>query len=252
MRFPGLVAVIALALAVVSPASVSRLSAAAMPDSDDALAREVQRELSRVRDLRRLTVSVSGSEVTLSGQADSIWLKEEAIRRAGSVAGVETVVGAIEIPPARSDARLAEQVGQAIGRHPQLGVFDYVSGGVQNGVVTLVGSVTPTGRKANDVADAVARVRGVQAVRNHIVTLPPGREDDRIRAELASRLASNIHLQPLAIGRPPFNIVVHNSVVSLHGVVPGEIEYRQFEAIARETSGVLRVHNHLERASERR
>jgi osmotically-inducible protein OsmY len=84
------------------------------------------------------------------------------------------------------------------------------------------------------------------------VTLPPSMEDDRIRAELASRLRSSLHLQPLAIGRPAFHIVVHNGVVSLHGFVPGEIEYRQFEMIARETTGVLRVHNHLERSARHR
>ncbi len=222
-------------------------SASAVQRLDASMAEEVRRELSRVRDLRRLTVTASGSRVTLSGQVNTLWLKNDAIRRAGAVDGVETVVSEMTLPRAENDARLAQQVGRAIDGYPQLSVFDYVTGVVQDGIVTLTGSVTAEGRKADDVAAAVSRVRGVQEIRNEVVTLPPSLEDDRIRVTIYRGLLSNIHLEPLArIGRPSFYIVVHNSVVSLYGFVPGEIEYRQFEMVARETIGVLRVHNHLQ------
>ena len=51
-------------------------------------------------------------------------------------------------------------------------------------MVTLTGSVTPDMNKAEEIAGEVARVRGVQEIRNEIVTLPPSFGDDRIRAEL--------------------------------------------------------------------
>jgi osmotically-inducible protein OsmY len=242
VRFAAIVALI------VSLASslVPRVSAT-VQRSDAGIAEEVRRELSRVRDLRRVTVSVSGSRVTLSGPVNTLWLKNDAIRRAGAVDGVATVVSEMTLPRAENDARLAQQVGRAIDRYPQASVFDYVAGVVQDGIVTLTGSVTAEGRKADDIATAVSRVRGVQEIRNEILTLPPSLEDDRIRVAIYRGLLSNIHLEPLArIGRPSFYIVVHNSVVSLYGFVPGEIEYRQFEMVARETLGVLRVHNHLQ------
>ena len=90
------------------------------------------------------------------------------------------------------------------------------------------------------------RVRGVQEIRNQIVTLPTSQGDDDIRASLYSRITSNQNFENLPIDRrPPFHIIVDRGAVTLYGFVQGEIEYRELETMARYTSGVLRVTNKL-------
>ena len=45
------------------------------------LEQEVREALRRDRDLRRVGVAVTGSEVTLTGELETFWAKSEAIRR---------------------------------------------------------------------------------------------------------------------------------------------------------------------------
>ncbi len=58
--------------------------------------REVREELSGERDLRRLDVTVTGSEVTLTGELETFWSESEAIRWTLEVDGVETVVNELQ------------------------------------------------------------------------------------------------------------------------------------------------------------
>ena len=95
---------------------------------------------------------------------------------------------------------------------------------IRNGVVTLMGSVTPDRDKAREIADEIARVRGVQEIRNEIVTLPTSFGDDQIRVALFRRIFGNIHFDRISHANPPFRLVVHHGVVSLYGVVQSQIE----------------------------
>ena len=233
--------------------SIAAVPQAASQGAEAAVVAAVKRALSGNQDLRRLTVSLSGSEVTLSGRLPTLWLKQDAIKRTLKVEGVATVVSEIELPRAESDLGLAYRIGPAIDRYPYYTIFDYIDAVIRNGVVTLTGSVTPDMNKADDIAEEVARVRGVQEIRNEIVTLPPSLGDDRIRAALYTRIFDNISFAGFEIGRvPPFRLVVHNGVVTLYGTVQGEIEYRELESIARFTGGVLRVTNNLRTVAQSR
>ena len=206
----------------------------------------VRDELRRDRGLRRLDVAVNGSEVTLTGGLDSFWLKSEAIRRALEVDGVETVVSEITLPEG-SDRGIIDDVSRAVLNYPYYTVFDYLDGRVENGVVTLIGRVTSERDKRDEVFERVAKVRGVQDVQNQIVQMSPSSADNRLRNSLAQQIFRNIHFQRFASYKnPPFRILVDRSVVTLVGYVQGEIERREMETIARQTFGVLRVHNQLQ------
>ncbi len=234
----------ALTLYLVQP-GLAVAGAAAVQRSEAAVAEEVRRAISAEGELRRLSVSVAGSEVTLSGSVPTLWVKQDAIKRALKVDGVETVVSDIELPRLKSDFNLASNIGSAIGGYLHYTIFDYVDGVIRNGVVTLTGSVTPDRDKAREITDEIARVRGVQEIRNEIVTLPTSFGDDQIRVALFRRIFGNIHFERISHANPPFRLVVHHGVVSLYGVVQSQIEYLELESIARFTSGVLRVNNHL-------
>ena len=206
----------------------------------------VRDELRRERDLRRLEVAVDGSEVTLTGRLDTFWLKSEAIRRALEVDGVETVVSEITLPEG-SDESIIGGVSRAVLNYPYYTVFDYLDGRVENGVVTLIGRVTSERDKRDEVFERVAKVRGVQDVQNEIIQMSPSTADNRLRNALAQQIFNNIHFQRFASYKnPPFRILVDRSVVILVGYVQGEIERREMESIARQTFGVLRVHNQLQ------
>ena len=206
----------------------------------------VRDELRRERGLRRLEVAVDGSEVTLTGGLDTFWLKSEAIRRALEVDGVETVVSEITLPEG-SDESIIGGVSRAVLNYPYYTVFDYLDGRVENGVVTLIGRVTSERDKRDEVFERVAKVRGVQDVQNEIIQMSPSTADNRLRNALAQQIFNNIHFQRFASYKnPPFRILVDRSVVILVGYVQGEIERREMENIARQTFGVLRVHNQLQ------
>jgi osmotically-inducible protein OsmY len=214
--------------------------------SDAAIAAAVKRALSGQSDLRRLAVSVAGSQVTLTGRVPTLWLKMDAVKRTLKVEGVKTVVSDMELPKLESDQNLALALGRAIDGYAYYTVFDYIDAVIRKGVITLTGSVTPDRNKSEEIEELVARVRGVQDIDNQIMTLPTSQGDDDIRASLYSRITQNTHFEDVPIDRhPPFHIVVDRGSVTLWGFVQGEIEYRELETLARYTPGVLRVTNHL-------
>ena len=220
--------------------------ATAGQSSESAIVAAVKRALSGQSDLRRLAVSADGSEVTLTGRVPTLWLKMDAVKRTLKVDGVKSIRSNIEVSKSESDTNLAVALGRAIDGYTYYTVFDYLDAVIRNGVVTLTGFVTPDRNKSEEIADEVAKVRGVQEIRNQIVTLPTSKGDDDIRASLYSRITSSEHFENVPIDRrPPFHIVVDHGVVTLYGWVQGEIEYRELESIARFTTGILRVNNNL-------
>ena len=237
-----------LSAAVCALLALSILPTGAAPASAQPSERleRVRDELRRERGLRRLEIAVDGSEVTLTGRLDSFWLKSEAIRRALEVDGVETVASEITLPEG-SDESIIDGVSRAVLNYPYYTVFDYLDGRVENGVVTLIGRVTSERDKRDEVFERVAKVRGVQDVQNEIIQMSPSTADNRLRNALAQQIFNNIHFQRFASYKnPPFRILVDRSVVILVGYVQGEIERREMESIARQTFGVLRVHNQLQ------
>ena len=212
------------------------------------LEREVRESLRGEGDLRRIEVSVQGSEATLSGRVPTFWAKDQAIKRALDVDGIETVASELEIPAVEDDSDLAQDVAKAVQRYPNYTIWDDITGRVDGGRVTLSGRVTPDRAKADDIFERVAKVRGVQDVQSDIMTLPHSQSDWDLRRAIARRVFSSGHFERFArMPNPPFHIIVHNSIITLVGYVQSQIELLELQSIVAQTEGVLRVENRLER-----
>ncbi len=124
------------------------------------------------------------------------------------------------------------------------GMFDYVDGWIDDGVVTLTGYVTHE-YKADQMVELVSRVQGVREIQNQIDVLPTSSFDDQLRASLARHIYGDV-LTPHTRIAAPVHIIVDSLRVTLAGTVFSEVEKRQAEHIARQTVGVLSVQNNLE------
>ena len=242
--------VVGLVAALFPILAAAGLQARTPAQSERPITREVERRLTDGgelgRALRDVDVSVQGSEVTFRGTVPNLWAKQEAIGRALQVEGVMTVASELIIPSAESDETLVQDVVKAIRDYAYYTVFDYIDGSITNGVVTLIGYVTPTPDKKDDIGERVARVRGVQQLENQIQVLSPSREDEILRRAIAARVFRDELFQRFANRpNPPFHIIVNRSVVTLVGEVQSEIEKLEMQSIVQHTRGILRVENHL-------
>ena len=210
------------------------------------LEREVAEALDDERDLRRLEVSIVGSEATLSGRVPHLFAKNLAIELALAVDGVDTVSSDIELPEPESDEDISEQVVRVVSRYSHYTLWDNIDGRVNQGVVTLFGSVTPDRDKKGDLYEDIAKIEGVQEYIDNIEIQSPSSEDERLRGIIRRALARSDNFERLVSMRnPPFRIVLNRGVVTLVGYAQSEIDYREMERIVAQTQGVLRVDNQL-------
>ena len=126
-------------------------------------------------------------------------------------------------------------------------MWDYVDGSVNQGVVTLIGSVTPDRDKAGELFERVAKIRGVQDVRSSVETQPASSFDADIRSAICSKLFNSLDFKEYSTrSNPPFHIIVDHSVVRLVGEVRSAVERRRVEQLVGQVQGVLRVVNDLQ------
>ena len=145
--------------------------------------------------------------------------------------------------------QLGRQLHRAINGHTSnsfYGIFDYVGGWVDNGVVVLTGYVTHE-FKANRVARLVSRVHGVKEIQNQIEVLPVSTFDDELRMTLATQIYGHELFWNYALqNNPPLRIIVNNLHVTLRGVVNSAVDKSVAGNFVRHTVGVLTVQNDLE------
>ena len=208
--------------------------------------REVDRSL-RGGDFERIEVSVTGSEVTLSGTVPHLLAKNEAIERTLEVAGVETVASELQLPIEEEDTDVAGEVVKAISRYAHFTIWDDIDGDINQGVVTLHGSVTPDRDKKRELYETIAKIRGVQDYIDEIEVQSTSIGDERLRGVIGRSLASSQHFErTVGMRHPPYHIVINRSSVTMRGYVQSEIEYREMERIIRQTQGILNVDNQLQ------
>ena len=257
-RIVGLVAVLGMA-------SI----AAGQPLSDQQISRQLVDRLAKNDAFQNVRVSVQEHIVSLTGTVPSLWAKTTAIAKARQTAALRSVMSdALTIESAESDGAIAKQIGKQIRRvsipgplgphagadieeaiyghtgNSFYGIFDYVNGWIDDGVVTLTGYVTHE-YKAGKMVELVSRVQGVREIQNQIEALPVSSFDDQLRARIARRIYGNV-LTPHVRIAAPLHIIVNNLRVTLAGTVFSEVEKRQAEHIARQTFGVLSLQNNLE------
>ena len=239
----GLAALLALPGLIASappPASAGQPSPAAV------LA-EVGAVLRAEADLRRIDYRVDGAEVTLSGEAPTLWVKTRAIDRVLEIEGVDTVASELVIPVGEDDDAIAGAVGAAIQGYRYYTIWDYVGGSVVDGVVTLSGSVTPDRDKPGELFARIARIPGVQDIVNELFVQSASRRDRDLRQLIAGRVRRHpVFAQYLLLTDSPFRILVHEGEVLLVGTVRSGVEKRVIEQIARQAFETEQVINRLQ------
>ena len=200
-------------------------------------------------DLEGVTVSVDGTEATLAGSVPTLWDKTEAINRTLAFPQVETVASELTVPEVEDDNEIAREVGRAIINYRYITIWDYVGGGVEDGVVTLNGAVTPDRDKPAELFERVARIPGVQDIRMGIAQQSASARDDRLRMEIAARALRHPTLSHYTLTGdiiPPFRIIVDQAVVMLVGSARSGAESRILETIARQAFESEEVRNLLQ------
>ena len=212
-----------------------------------AITRAVEVALRDDLDLETVEFHVEGTEVTLSGQVPTLWVKTLAIDRMLEIDGVETVASELVVPGVESDDEIARAVGSAIQTYQYNTIWDYVEGSISDGAVRLTGSVTPDRDKPAELFERVAKIRGVQDISLELRRQSLSRRDRDLRLIIAQRVRRHPMFSQFAIiPDPPFRILVDEGVVTLVGSVRSETESRVLEQIARQAFEVERVVNLLE------
>jgi osmotically-inducible protein OsmY len=192
------------------------------------------------------TVTVSDGTVTLDGQVQNLWEKNEAIKVVRKLEGVQRLVSRLTIAHAESDKVIAEAISKRVLRYDRYTIFDDVNVKVLNGVVTLFGAVTEP-FKADDLVEEASRVQGVQDVKNAFETLPVSPNDERLRREVANRIFRNQNLSVYGRGaNPSIHIIVANGRVTLKGYVDSMMDKQLAETIMRGTPGIFGFENQLQ------
>jgi osmotically-inducible protein OsmY len=220
---------------------------AAMPAlADDAgLQERVEGRLAKSKLLSEgaITVEISGGAVVLDGAVTTLAARQEAEKAARKEAKV--VENRLRVvPEERTDADVEKDVRSAILKTPFYGVYDSVEMGVENGVVTLAGSVYRPNRK-DDIESAVARVKGVRDIESRIAVQSVSLFDDQLRRQIYARIYGNFTFAQYSNrANPPIRIVVDRGRVTLTGWVQNNVDRALVENVARGTLA-FDVVNHL-------
>lgn len=122
------------------------------------------------------------------------------------------------------DTRLHADISRAVRAYTPLTIFDHISVHVQQGVVTLGGTVTMPNKK-DGVARTIGAIDGVLELRNEIGVLPVSIEDDELRKRVARAIYGNSAFHRYAaMPSPPIHIIVEHGRVTLKGTVPTELD----------------------------
>jgi hyperosmotically inducible periplasmic protein len=169
--------------------------------------------------------------------------------------------------------RIVGEVQKKLGGLTNYSVFDWLTFGVHGRTLVLKGYASRPILK-DDAANAVKNIKGIDKVENEIIVLPLSNMDDRIRAQVYSRIYTQAALrkynanqgsiaqamgpggmrfgmmaggitQNPPIGYHAIHIIVNNGHVTLFGVVLNTFDSNIAYIQANGTSGVFSVDNDL-------
>jgi len=228
--------------------------------SDEQIRERVQARLREQPELADVEIqSVNEGVVLLGGSTKTLSAHLRALEAAREVEGVRRVESSIQSPQQLADEEIwrTPDVGAApraarstasdlwitSAAKVRLLASDVpamdVNVDTRDGVVTLFGIVGSPEEKKR-AADEVAKVEGVQSVRNELQVVPqPRREaaeraDEQIADQVRQRLESRV-------GRGDIDVEVANGVVRLSGTVPSQGERLAALTEARSEEGVRSV-----------
>ena len=168
---------------------------------------------------------------------------------AAIVLSANAAVAQVGDPVERKDFQLLKDVASTVERYTQFTIFDDVSAGVKDGVVTLTGKVTMP-YKRNDIEQRVTKIKGVRSVRDEITVLPVSQFDDELRYQIARSIYNNSNFWNYAMmANPPIHIVVEHGRVTLTGVVQSNVDRMLARSLATQF-GAFSVTNALKTDAE--
>jgi len=174
-------------------------------------------------------------------------MKAHDVRRLRRLGGLAVAAAFLFVGPALADesvravaapgvdADIQSEVVDAVLGYVHYDVFDSVGASVEDGVVTLTGSVLQPWHK-DDIQKRVARLEGVREVKNQIRVQPASIFDDRLRVQLYRQIYGPGMFERFAsLANPPIHIIVENGNITLTGLVNSQVEKVALESIARGT-----------------
>lgn len=194
-----------------------------------------------------ITASTEDSVVTLQGSVKLYIDKADAEKKIHKIDHVESVRNHIEVegnvPDAELQAKLADKL-----RYDRVGygiVFNALTLGVQNGVVTVGGDVRDY--PSRDSALAIAETTpGVKDVIDDINVLPTSSFDDDLRVRVARAIYGDPVLRKYAADpQKPIRIIVDKGHVSLYGIVDSKLDKQVAVTRAKTVPNVFSVDDHL-------
>src|SRR5665213_844109 len=229
----------------------------AQAPGDAQIQADVQHSLDNKR-FSNVQVAVHSGEVTLSGSVSLYSAKEDADKKAHHRKGVQSVRNVIQVTGGgelSNDAALREKLSKGLA-YDRVGygttAFNNIEIGVQNGVVTLRGTVYgPTDK--DSAISLVENTPGVRDVVDELDVAPVSPMDDRIRLEEARAIYGFGPLNRYALDpAKTIRITVVNGHVTLNGVVDNQADKNMAGIRANGVSGVFSVVNNLQVAGSGR
>jgi hyperosmotically inducible protein len=223
-------------------------------DGDQQTQAAVQKSLDNKK-FKDVSAAVHSGAVVLTGTVDLYAEKEDADKRAHHTKGVKEVDNEIQVVgPAVDDATLRNKLGEKLA-YDRVGYgttpFNDVNLGVQNGVVTLSGTVYGPSDK-DSALSLVANYPGVKDVVDNLEVAPLSPMDDRIRIAEARAIYGSPELNRYALDpAKPIRITVVNGNVTLSGVVDSKGDKDIANIRANGVAGVFKVTNNLQVAGSR-
>jgi hyperosmotically inducible periplasmic protein len=223
----------------------------AQANNDAQIQADVQHSLDNKR-YSNVQVAVHNGEVTLSGSVALYSAKEDADKKAHHRKGVQSVRNVIEVAGGgemNNDAALREKLSKGLA-YDRVGYgttpFNNIEIGVQNGVVTLRGTVYGPADKDSAIS-LVENTPGVRDVVDELDVAPVSPMDDRIRLAEARAIYGFGPLNRYALDpAKTIRITVVNGHVTLNGVVDSEGDKNMAGIRANGVSGVFSVVNNLQ------
>jgi osmotically-inducible protein OsmY len=228
----------------------------AQSPSDAQIQAEVQHALENKR-FSGVQAQVQNGVVTLTGNVPVYSVKEDADRKVHHLKDVRAVRNMIDVAAGSevSDAQLREKLSKAL-TYDRVGYgttpFNNIELGVQNGVVTLRGTVYGPSDKDSAIS-LVENTPGVRDVVDELEVAPVSPMDDRIRLAEARAIYGYGPLQRYALDpAKTIRITVVNGHVTLNGVVDSEADKNLAGIRANSVPGVFSVQNNLQVAGRER
>lgn len=241
-------------LGTVFSSGVVITKAQATGGTDSQITADIHKTLDNKR-FQNVSALVRNGVVVLTGSVDSYADKEDADRRVHHVKQVKGVDNGIEVGGAVDDVTLRNKLAEQLS-YDRVGygttAFNSITIGVQNGVVTLGGTVYgPTDK--DSALSLVSHTSGVKDIVDNLEVAPVSPMDDRLRIDLARAIYGTPQLQKCAMDpAKPIRITVVNGNVTLTGVVDDKADRDVAGIRANGVSGVFKVINNIQVAGVQR